>query len=134
MREEEPEICWTAMNHRSFWSVNAGCTSVLNWRHWLEADRFPRRIRRLRCRTPSFLVATSAGEVGVDLDADHIVCDLVAHERMVQRLGRVNRRGGEGRTAKVEVFAVRPEAKANARKGRKAGRTRERPQRRTTCE
>ena len=43
--------------------------------------------------TPVFLVATSAGEVGVDLDADHMVCDLVAWERMVQRLGRVNRRG-----------------------------------------
>jgi CRISPR-associated endonuclease/helicase Cas3 len=42
---------------------------------------------------PAFLVATSAGEVGVDLDADHAVCDLVAWERMVQRLGRVNRRG-----------------------------------------
>ncbi len=42
---------------------------------------------------PVFLVATSAGEVGVDLDADHMVCDLVAWERMVQRLGRVNRRG-----------------------------------------
>ena len=27
---------------------------------------------------PTFLVATSAGEVGVDLDADHMVCDLVA--------------------------------------------------------
>ena len=39
------------------------------------------------------VVATSAGEVGVDLDADHMVCDLVAWERMVQRLGRVNRRG-----------------------------------------
>ncbi len=44
-------------------------------------------------RMPVFLVATSAGEVGVDLDADHMVCDLVAWERMVQRLGRVNRRG-----------------------------------------
>ena len=43
--------------------------------------------------TPVFLVATSAGEVGVDLDTDHMVCDLVAWERMVQRLGRVNRRG-----------------------------------------
>jgi CRISPR-associated endonuclease/helicase Cas3 len=41
----------------------------------------------------AFLVATSAGEVGVDLDADHMVCDLVAWERMVQRLGRANRRG-----------------------------------------
>ena len=41
----------------------------------------------------AFLVATSAGEVGIDLDADHMVCDLVAWERMVQRFGRVNRRG-----------------------------------------
>jgi CRISPR-associated endonuclease/helicase Cas3 len=40
-----------------------------------------------------FLFATSAGEVGVDLDADHLVADVVAWERMVQRLGRVNRRG-----------------------------------------
>ena len=57
---------------------------------------------------PSFLVATSAGEVGVDLDADHLVCDLVAFERMVQRFGRVNRRGGESRTASVDVFAGTP--------------------------
>lgn len=42
---------------------------------------------------PAFLIATSAGEVGVDLDADHMVCDLVAWERTIQRLGRVNRRG-----------------------------------------
>ena len=40
-----------------------------------------------------FLVATSAGEVGVDIDADHAVFDLVPWERLVQRLGRVNRRG-----------------------------------------
>ncbi|MBD0865927.1 MAG: type I-U CRISPR-associated helicase/endonuclease Cas3 [Rhodobacteraceae bacterium] len=46
-------------------------------------------------QVPAFLVATSAGEVGVDLDADHMVCDLVAFERLVQRLGRVNRRGGK---------------------------------------
>ena len=42
---------------------------------------------------PAFLVATAAGEVGIDLDADHMVCDLVAFERLVQRFGRVNRRG-----------------------------------------
>jgi CRISPR-associated endonuclease/helicase Cas3 len=41
----------------------------------------------------SFLIATSAAEVGVDLDADAAVADVVAWERMVQRLGRVNRRG-----------------------------------------
>ena len=49
-----------------------------------------------------FVVATSAGEVGVDLDADHMVCDLVEWERMVQRLGRVNRRGT--RKARVHVI------------------------------
>ena len=55
-------------------------------------------------RAPAVVVATSAGEVGVDLDADHLVCDLVAHERMVQRLGRVNRRGGAKRSARVDVL------------------------------
>ena len=52
--------------------------------------------------SPVILVATSAGEVGVDLDADHMVCDLVPWERMVQRLGRVNRRGTKA--AKVHVI------------------------------
>ena len=55
---------------------------------------------------PVFLVATSAGEVGVDLDADHMVCDLVAWERMVQRLGRVNRRG-KGK-AKIQIVDQGP--------------------------
>jgi len=40
----------------------------------------------------SVLVATSAAEVGVDLDADHMIADVVSWERTVQRLGRVNRR------------------------------------------
>ena len=60
---------------------------------------------------PIFLVATSAGEVGINMDADHMVCDLVAFERMVQRLGRVNRRGGADRTALVDVVCA-PPAKA----------------------
>lgn len=53
---------------------------------------------------PVFLIATSAGEVGVDLDADHMVCDLVEWERMVQRLGRVNRRGNGD--ARIKVIAA----------------------------
>jgi CRISPR-associated endonuclease/helicase Cas3 len=52
---------------------------------------------------PTFVFATSAGELGVDLDADHMVSDLVAWERMVQRLGRVNRRGDGN--AEVVVIA-----------------------------
>ena len=56
-----------------------------------------------RPETPVFVVATAAGEVGVDLDADHMVCDLVAWERMVQRLGRVNRRGsGSARVVVID--------------------------------
>jgi CRISPR-associated endonuclease/helicase Cas3 len=53
---------------------------------------------------PKYLVATSAGEVGVDLDATHMVCDVVEWERMVQRFGRVNRLG-KGK-ATVTVLAV----------------------------
>lgn len=55
---------------------------------------------------PAFLIATSAGEVGIDLDADHMVCDLVAYERMVQRFGRVNRRGEK--QAQIKVIAIPP--------------------------
>ena len=52
----------------------------------------------------AFVIATSAGEVGVDLDADHMVMDLVPFERMVQRLGRVNRLGREGHEACIVVI------------------------------
>ncbi len=40
-----------------------------------------------------FLVCTSAGEVGIDISADHMVSDLSTFESMAQRLGRVNRFG-----------------------------------------
>ncbi len=50
-----------------------------------------------------YLVSTSAGEVGADFDADHLVCDLTTLDSMAQRFGRVNRLGGEGRSAQVVV-------------------------------
>lgn len=56
---------------------------------------------------PAFLVATSAGEVGIDLDADHMVADVVEWERMVQRLGRVNRRGDGDAT--IEIVRAEPD-------------------------
>ncbi len=55
------------------------------------------------CPETAYLVCTSAGEVGVDFDADHLICDLVTLDSMIQRFGRVNRRGGEGRVADVWV-------------------------------
>lgn len=76
---------------------------------WLKAKGFLADSKAARATPdgPSFVVATSAGEVGVDLDADHTACDLVAWERMVQRLGRVNRRGdGDAKVVVVEVDAA----------------------------
>lgn len=67
-----------------------------------------------RPKQPTFLIATSAGEVGVDLDADHMACDLVEWERVVQRLGRVNRRGKGD--AHIEVVAA-PRKKEKAEEG-----------------
>lgn len=58
----------------------------------------------LQASRPACLVATSAGEVGIDLDADHLVADVVSFERIIQRLGRVNRRGE--RAAEVELVLV----------------------------
>lgn len=63
-------------------------------------------------QAPAFLVATAAGEVGIDVDADHMVCDLVAAERMIQRLGRVNRRG-DATAAQVDVVVAPPGPKAD---------------------
>lgn len=66
--------------------------------------------------TPSrttWLVATSAGEVGADFDADHLVCDLAPMDAMIQRLGRVNRRGGQDRIARCDVVLDRPEKRSD---------------------
>ena len=68
------------------------------------------------------LVMTSAGEVGVDLDADHAVTDLALLESMIQRLGRVNRAGRGSATVTI-VHAARDSAPV-ARPGTVAGRLR----------
>jgi CRISPR-associated endonuclease/helicase Cas3 len=74
---------------------------------WLESHGFLAGANSERT-IPAIVVATSAGEVGVDLDADHMVCDLVTWERMVQRLGRVNRRG-KGQAEVIVVLEPEPE-------------------------
>ena len=68
------------------------------WRRFL-----PKR-DRTREQPTAYLVATAAGEVGVDLDADHAVMDLSTVDSMIQRLGRVNRVGAGEATITV-VFA-----------------------------
>ncbi len=52
-----------------------------------------------------YLVCTSAGEVGVNLSADHLICDLTTFESMSQRFGRVNRFGDR---ADTEIHVVHP--------------------------
>lgn len=52
-----------------------------------------------------YLVCTSAGEVGVNLSADHLVCDLSTFDSMAQRFGRVNRFGAREDS---EVDVVHP--------------------------
>lgn len=66
-----------------------------------------------------YLVSTSAGEVGIDLDANHMVTDLTTLDGLIQRLGRVNRRGGEGRVALVDVVATLPKEKKEKEGGEK---------------
>jgi len=45
-----------------------------------------------------YLVCTSAGEVGVNISGDHLVCDLSTFDSMAQRFGRVNRFGDRADT------------------------------------
>jgi len=60
-------------------------------------QRFLPKANRNEDVTPAsgtvYLVCTSAGEVGVNISADQLVCDLSTFESMTQRFGRVNRFG-----------------------------------------
>lgn len=50
-----------------------------------------------------YLVSTSAGEVGINISADHMVCDLSSFDSMAQRLGRVNRFGAHS-DSRIDVI------------------------------
>lgn len=66
-----------------------------------------------------FLVATSAGEVGIDLSADHLVTDLPPFDALTQRLGRVNRYGEGDAEAHVycEKLKAPPKTKVDGEDG-----------------
>ena len=67
-----------------------------------------------------YLVCTSAGEVGVDMSADHLVCDLTPFDSMAQRFGRVNRFGGGD--ARIDIVHATDESppKRDSKKKSKA--------------
>lgn len=76
--------------------------------------RFLRRPDNVKLQDGTvFLVATSAGEVGIDISADHLVTDLPPFDALAQRLGRVNRYG-EG-DAEVHVYCEPLKAPPKAR-------------------
>ena len=54
-----------------------------------------------------YLVCTSAGEVGVNISADHLVCDLSTFDSMAQRFGRVNRFGKRDDTCIDVVYPTK---------------------------
>ncbi len=64
---------------------------------WIQGQLFLPESDREKDATPAqgtvYLVCTSAGEVGVNISADHLVCDLSTFDSMAQRFGRVNRFG-----------------------------------------
>lgn len=64
-----------------------------------------------------YLIATAAGEVGADLDADHLVCDLAPIDSLIQRFGRVNRLGLGA--ARVDLVVSAKTEKDNAEKARR---------------
>lgn len=65
----------------------ANLVNTTLWRRF-----FPER-QRSTGQPAVFLVMTSAGEVGLDLDADHGVMDLNTLDSVFQRVGRINRIG-----------------------------------------
>ena len=77
--------------------------------------RFEPGRARSRRRPSVYLVMTSAGEVGVDLDADHAVMDLATFDSMIQRLGRVNR-AGQARSKVSIVFMEKENANEQEKK------------------
>jgi CRISPR-associated endonuclease/helicase Cas3 len=61
-----------------------------------------------------YLICTAAGEVGVDISSDHLVCDLTPFDSMVQRFGRVNRYGLRSDTCIDVVHEEKPSEKKKA--------------------
>jgi CRISPR-associated endonuclease/helicase Cas3 len=108
-------------------SAHVGVEVLTGTMRGLERDRFlgkpvVRRFLDAESGTadgPVVLVSTSAGEVGFDLNADHLVCDAAPLDSIIQRFGRVNRRG-EG-AAEVHLFVGRRGEKEESKKAAEDG-------------
>ncbi|PZR80037.1 MAG: type I-U CRISPR-associated helicase/endonuclease Cas3, partial [Chthoniobacterales bacterium] len=76
---------------------------------------------------PVFLVGTAAAEVGLDADAQSILCDFASLPTLLQRLGRLDRLGQQSSQCKTDgsepptmtIFASRPKTSDKARQAAK---------------
>lgn len=68
-----------------------------------QSSLFRKFLRKAPVDQTAYLVSTSAGEVGVDMDADAAIFDLCMLDSFIQRAGRVNRSGGDGRHALITL-------------------------------
>lgn len=96
----------------------------------LERDKFAKhdpvfmRFLPVKSRNPDvfptagtvYLICTSAGEVGIDISADHLVCDLSPFDSMAQRFGRVNRYGDRSDT-RIDVVYPKEIGKKDKKTG-----------------
>lgn len=64
--------------------------------------RFRREKKDHADKQPAFLIGTAAAEVGLDADADAIVCDFAPLPTLVQRLGRLDRVGRISKQLRAE--------------------------------
>ncbi|HEU0142091.1 MAG TPA: type I-U CRISPR-associated helicase/endonuclease Cas3 [Bryobacteraceae bacterium] len=70
----------------------------------VEKAEFRRFLKGAEPGETVYLICTSAGEVGIDISASHMICDLSSFESMAQRLGRVHRYGEPiGHVARIDV-------------------------------
>jgi CRISPR-associated endonuclease/helicase Cas3 len=63
-----------------------------------------------------YLVSTSAGEVGADFDADHLVTESTSLDALIQRFGRFNRRGRTNEAHAIVVTNTKALAEEQKRK------------------
>jgi CRISPR-associated endonuclease/helicase Cas3 len=76
-------------------------------------QRFLRGVDPQPNRT-TYLICTSAGEVGVDFNGDTGICDLVSADAMLQRFGRYNRAGRNATPASIQIVVDDDSAETHA--------------------
>lgn len=88
----------------------------------IESQAFVRFLKPEPGGMPVYLVATSAGEVGVNLTCERMITELCEAEHLIQRFGRLNRFGadGNGQPIKGKAFVVYVEPKKDSQARLKA--------------